>query len=54
MGEFSMGSQEFDFDELSVTHHQLDIDFDGSPEQEIAKILPNMRLGRQRSKEVRL
>lgn len=44
VGEFSMGSQEFDYDEFSVGE-KVDINFDESPHHELAKFLPNLRLG---------
>lgn len=41
VGEFSMGSQEFDDDEFSMGE-KLDINFDESPSNEIAKLLPHL------------
>jgi dynein intermediate chain len=43
VGEFSMGSQEFDYDEFSMGD-KVDINFDESPSNEIAKLLPNFGL----------
>uniref|UniRef100_A0A914CPW1 Uncharacterized protein n=1 Tax=Acrobeloides nanus TaxID=290746 RepID=A0A914CPW1_9BILA len=45
VGEFSLGSQEFDFDEISVGEKNIDINFDESPTHEIAKLLPNLQFG---------
>lgn len=44
VGEFSMGSQEFDYDDFSVGE-KVDINFDESPSNELAKLLPDLRLG---------
>uniref|UniRef100_A0AC35EZI4 Uncharacterized protein n=1 Tax=Panagrolaimus sp. PS1159 TaxID=55785 RepID=A0AC35EZI4_9BILA len=43
VGEFSMGSQEFDYDEFSMGD-KVDINFDESPSNEIAKLLPSFGL----------
>lgn len=43
-GEFSLGSQEFDYDEeMNIMDKHLDINFDESPTREIANILPSFQ-----------
>uniref|UniRef100_A0A7E4UXG4 WD_REPEATS_REGION domain-containing protein n=1 Tax=Panagrellus redivivus TaxID=6233 RepID=A0A7E4UXG4_PANRE len=53
VGEFSMGSQEFDYDEFSVDGGKgmHEINFDDSPTHEIAKLLPSLGIIRQAEKK---
>lgn len=44
IGEFSMGSQEFDYDEYSIGD-KVELNFDESPNHELTKILPLLKFG---------
>ncbi|KHN76906.1 Cytoplasmic dynein 1 intermediate chain 1 [Toxocara canis] len=51
-GEFSLGSQEFDYDEeMTMMDKHLDINFDESPTREIANLLPNFHFGARHTHE---
>uniref|UniRef100_A0A9J2PC67 Uncharacterized protein n=1 Tax=Ascaris lumbricoides TaxID=6252 RepID=A0A9J2PC67_ASCLU len=51
-GEFSLGSQEFDYDEeMTMMDKHLDINFDESPTREIANLLPNFHFGARQTQE---
>ncbi|VDO06757.1 unnamed protein product [Brugia timori] len=51
-GEFSLGSQEFDYDEeMTMLDKHLEINFDESPTREIANILPNFNFGVRQHQE---
>uniref|UniRef100_A0A0N5AP20 WD_REPEATS_REGION domain-containing protein n=1 Tax=Syphacia muris TaxID=451379 RepID=A0A0N5AP20_9BILA len=52
-GEFSLGSQEFDFeDELGIMDKHLDINLDESPTRQIATLFPNLRLNMRQQQEL--
>ncbi|EFO23580.1 cytoplasmic dynein intermediate chain 1 [Loa loa] len=52
-GEFSLGSQEFDYDEeMTMLDKHLEINFDESPTREIANILPNFNFGVRHHQEI--
>ncbi|VDK42879.1 unnamed protein product [Anisakis simplex] len=51
-GEFSLGSQEFDYDEeMTMMDKHIDINFDESPTREIANLLPNFHFGARQTQE---
>ncbi|VDN40132.1 unnamed protein product [Gongylonema pulchrum] len=53
--EFSLGSQEFDYDEeMPMLDKHLDINFDESPSREIANILPNFSFSSRQQPEVEI